>query len=80
MAHLKGLGQIVYLRLSLSELTHRITNLDSRGIAFAPGQGLRDVYAQRSPLYERWADLTVDVDGQSLRETLDKVIHAIQLQ
>ena len=80
MAHLKSLGKIVYLRLGLSELDHRITNLDSRGIAFAPGQGLADVYAQRAPLYERWADLTVDVDGQSLRETLDKVIHAIQLQ
>ena len=78
MEHLKGLGRVLYLRLSFGELEHRITNLDSRGIAFAPGQDLRSVYDQRAPLYERWADLTLDVDGQSLRETLDHVIHAIQ--
>lgn len=78
MEHLKDLGRILYLRLSFGELEHRITNLASRGIAFAPGQGLQDVYDQRAPLYERWADLTVDVDGQSLRETLDTVTHAIQ--
>ena len=77
MAHLKRLGKIVYLRLGYEELERRIFNLDSRGIAFAPGQGLAEVYAQRVPLYERWADLAVDVDGQSLRETLDTVLHAI---
>ena len=78
MAHLKDLGRVLYLRLGFEELRHRITNLDSRGIAFAPGQDLLSVYHQRAPLYERWADRTVDVDGQSLRETLDRVIHAIQ--
>lgn len=77
MAHLKRLGKIVYLRLGYGELERRIFNLDSRGIAFAPGQGLAEVYAQRVPLYDRWADLAVDVDGQSLRETLDTVLHAI---
>ena len=78
MAHLKALGRVVYLRLGFEELEHRITNLQSRGIAFAPGQDLKSVYDQRAPLYARWADLTLDVDGQSLRETLDSVIHAIQ--
>ena len=78
MAHLKDLGRVLYLRLSFGELEHRITNLASRGIAFGPGQDLKSVYHQRAPLYERWADLTLDVDGQSLRETLDSVIHAIQ--
>ncbi len=77
MEHLKDLGRILYLRLSFAELERRITNLASRGIAFAPGQGLREVYDQRAPLYERWADLTVDADGQSLSETLDAVRAAI---
>lgn len=78
MEHLKELGQIVYLRLGFSELEHRITNLADRGIAFAPGQGLREVYDQRVPLYERWADLVVDADGQSLKETLAAVVHALK--
>lgn len=79
MEHLKDLGRIVYLRLGFTELEQRITNLADRGIAFAPGQGLREVYDQRAPLYERWADLVVDADGQSLRETLTAVVHALKI-
>lgn len=80
MEHLKRLGPIVYLRLSYPALEKRITNLDSRGIAFAPGQGLMDVYRQRAPLYERWADYTVDADGQSPAATLEAVRAAINLK
>ncbi len=77
MEHLKDLGPVLYLRLDFPSLERRITNLASRGITFAPGQGLKDVYDQRVPLYERWADLTVDVGGQSLSETLQAVLAAI---
>lgn len=74
MEHLKSLGQVVYLRLDYPTLEKRVTNLASRGIAFAPGQSLRDVYDQRAPLYERWADVCVDVtDGQDLPATLAAV-------
>ncbi len=79
MAHLKELGKVVYLRLSLPAVTRRISNLADRGIAFAPGQTLADVYAQRTPLYERWADVTVDADGQNVPQTLQGVRDAISL-
>lgn len=77
MAHLKSLGPVIYLRLSYPELEKRITNLASRGIAFAPGQSLKDVYDQRVPLYETWADRAVDADGQSPQATLDAVRQAL---
>ncbi len=74
MEHLKSLGRVVYLRLGYPTLEKRVTNLASRGIAFAPGQSLRDVYDQRAPLYERWADVCVDVtDDQDLSATLAAV-------
>lgn len=78
MAHLKSLGPIVYLRLSYPALEGRIHNLATRGIAFAPGQTLKDVYDQRCPLYERWADVTVDADGQRLEATLAAVRAAVK--
>lgn len=77
MAHLQSQGKVVYLRLGYPALETRIHNLATRGIAFAPGQTLRDVYDQRAPLYERYADLTVDVDGQTLEQTLANVRKAI---
>ncbi len=79
MAHLKELGRIVYLKLSLPAVTRRISNLADRGIAFAPGQTLADVYAQRTPLYQRWADITIDADGQNVPQTLQAVRDAISL-
>ncbi len=74
MEHLKALGPVLYLRVSYPALERRITDLATRGIAFAPGQSLRDVYDQREPLYRRWADAVVDVDdAQDLAATLAAV-------
>ena len=75
MAHLKELGPVVYLRVPMEELTSRIQNLATRGIAMEPGQTLADVLAQRAPLYERYADLTVDcLPGQTLAQTTQMVL------
>lgn len=77
MLHLKSIGKVVYLHLSYPALEGRIHNLATRGIAFAPGQTLRDVYHQRAPLYTCYADLTVEVDGQTLDQTLAAVREAL---
>ena len=77
MAHLKTLGKIVYLRLPLEELETRLNNISTRGIAMEPGQTLQDLYDYRTPLYERWADMTVDCAGQSLEETVAAVLRAL---
>jgi len=73
MEHLCKLGTVVYLRLSLGEVESRIHNLETRGIALQPGQSIADVYHYRTPLYERYAHVTVDADGQSLAETVESV-------
>ncbi len=78
MEHLRSLGTLVYLKLSYPEVVKRIHNLDSRGIALQPGQILADVYDYRTPRYERYADLTVDADGQSLVETIETVKRALR--
>ncbi len=78
MEHLKGLGRVAYLKLDYPALERRITNLSTRGIAFAPGQTLADVYRQREPLYARWADVTVTVDDrQGPAATLEAVRAAL---
>ena len=73
VAHMRRLGTVVYLQLSLEDVAGRIHNLASRGIALSPGQGLADVYQYRVPLYERCAHITIPVGGQSLAETVEKV-------
>ena len=77
MEHLRRLGTVVYLQLSLEEVESRIHNLATRGIALSPGQTIADVYAYRVPLYERYAHLTVRADGQTLTDTVEAVKQAL---
>lgn len=76
MEHLKALGTVIYLRVPLPELERRVNNMATRGIAMTPGQTLADVYAYRAPLYQRYADRTVDVQSQTLEETVAAVLAA----
>ena len=54
-----------------------MNNITTRGIAMAPGQTLADVFAQREPLYRRYAGVTVEVrPGAGLEETVAAVLAA----
>jgi shikimate kinase len=74
MARLKRSGTVVYLQLRLDELETRITNMSSRGIAIGPGQQLSDLYRERMPLYESYADLTVACSGLTLEAAVTAIV------
>ena len=77
MKRLKELGRVVYLHVPLAELERRVDNITTRGIAMAPGQTLAHVFAQREPLYRRYAGATVEVrPGAGLEETVAAVLAA----
>lgn len=65
MAHLERQGRVVYLQVSLEELTRRVSNLDDRGLACKPGQSFEDLYNERVPLYERYGQVTISCDGKT---------------
>lgn len=76
--HLKALGPVVYLKVPLAELSGRIQNLSTRGIAMEPGQTLADVMAYRAPLYDKYADLVIDCGGgQTLAQTARLVLERL---
>lgn len=77
--HLKRLGPVVYLKVPLEELSGRIQNLSTRGIAMQPGQTLADVMAYRAPLYDKYADLVIDCGGgQTLAQTARLVLERLR--
>ncbi len=79
MAHLKAMGPVVYLRVPLKELTRRIRNISTRGIAMEEGQSLSDLMVYRAPLYEKGADFIVDCPtGQGLEETVSQVLTVLR--
>lgn len=78
MAHLGEIGVIVYLRLSYPEMDKRLHDVRGRGVVLRDGQTLRDLYEERTALYERYAQVVIEEDGLSVEETLEKTLQALE--
>ncbi len=71
MKHLKEIGIVVYLKVSYEEIANRLGNVKERGVVLKDGMTLRDLYDERVPLYEKYADITVNEDGMSAGQIVD---------
>ena len=63
MKHFQHLGIVVYLYVSPKNLVRRLGDFSKRGIVLKPGQTIEDLYNERRPLLEKYADITVNCDG-----------------
>lgn len=80
MNHLSSIGRVVYLQISFEELVNRLHDLQERGVVLKGGIGmsLRDLYDERKPLYEQYANITVNVDHLSITAAARKVADALK--
>ena len=74
--HLKEDGIIIYLKVPYHEIKTRIRNEANRGIAMSKEQDLSELYEERTPLYEEYADAIIDCSGKDV-ETIVRTITAI---
>ena len=72
MEHLKKISKVVYLKLEYKELKKRLGNLKGRGVVLRDGQTLKDLYDERTPLYEKYADIIVDEKNLDVEGTYRK--------
>ena len=77
MKHLKEIGTVIYLELSYDALKRRLGNLKGRGVVLKEGQDLRGLYEERVPLYEKYADLTINEKNLDVEGTLQKILEKI---
>lgn len=73
MERLAEKGLLVYLRISLASLQERLGDLNARGVTLRPGQTLEELYEERLPLYEKYAEITIDCEEKQLREVAAEV-------
>ena len=66
MSHLKSLGTLVFLDVPLEELCVRVRDMDSRGLVIGPGKTYAQLYNERQPLYETYAEVTIAGGGQPI--------------
>jgi shikimate kinase/REP element-mobilizing transposase RayT len=78
MRHLGRAGVVVHLDLPLERLKERLRNLPSRGVVMAAGQSLESLYAERQPLYRRYAQVTVDCTGLTHDEVVERICAALK--
>lgn len=73
MQHFKNIGVIIYIRLPYYQISQRLGNLAKRGVSIKEGQTLKDLYQERTPLYEKYADIIIDESGMSISETAETI-------
>lgn len=78
MKHYKKIGTIVYLKASYQTIKRRIRNPKKRGVVLKEGQSLRDLYYERVPYFEKYADITVCEDGCRIEDTIKNVLNAVK--
>ncbi|MBQ8303127.1 MAG: shikimate kinase [Clostridia bacterium] len=65
MKHFKESGIVVYLYASPKVIIERLGDFSRRGVVLKPGQTIMDLYAEREPLLNKYADITVSCNGKA---------------
>ncbi len=78
MLHMKEDGRAVYLKQSLEEIEKRLS--PERRLARSKDRSLEQVYSERSPLYEKYADMIIECDNKSVDEIVLEIVKAFQIQ
>ena len=63
MEQFKKSGIVVYLYASAETISNRLVDFSKRGVVLKPGMTMLDLYNERAPLFEKYADITVSCDG-----------------
>jgi shikimate kinase len=78
MEYLKQYGVVVYLKISFEEMEKRLSNITTRGIILHAGQSLRDMYNERVPMYEQFADITIPCSGEDFETVVEIVVEELK--
>lgn len=77
MQHFKSRGPVLYICVGVDILIKRLGDFSKRGVVLAEGQTIYDLYNERVPLLEKYADITINCNGSAFakyqKEAVDKI-------
>ena len=73
-------GSLIYIQVSLSALHKRIADIGQRGLVMSKGQTFEQLYQERTPLYEKFSQLTISGDGLTAEQIAAKIEKEVCLQ
>lgn len=71
MEHFREIGIVIYIKLSYKTVKKRLGNIKERGVVLKEGQDLKDIYEERSLLYEKYAHITVDAENMDIESAME---------
>lgn len=78
MVNLRKNGKVIYLKLTPETIKKRINNITTRGIAMEDGCTIEKLYLERAPLYEKYADATLQCEELTAEECVTKITEIIE--
>lgn len=78
MQHLREIGAVIYLQVDFDVIQKRLRNIRQRGVVLREGQTLRDLYDERTVLYEKYADLIVREGSGEIEEVVARIIRTLR--
>lgn len=78
MAHLQAGGAVVYLDRPLEVIRAHVGDTRRRGVVMQPGQSIDELYAERLPLYERWADVRIDCGHRPHEQIVEDILASLR--
>ncbi len=77
MQHLRSLGQVIYLCYSLGDISARVGNLMKRGVVCRNSHTLQELFNERRPYYEKYADIIVHLEHASVNKSIQRLKKAV---
>lgn len=78
MEYFKSRGIVIYLYASGEVIANRSVDFSKRGVVLKEGMTMIDLYNERSPLFEKYADITVDCNGTAFTKYKYDAIRKIE--
>ena len=73
MEHFKDIGTVIYLEVDEIELEERVGSLKERGVVSNGKTTIDEIFEDRKNLYRKYADITLNLNGKSIRESVDDI-------
>ena len=78
MKHLKSISTVVYHEQDFTVIEKRLKDIKNRGVVLKDGQTLHDLYEERAPLYNRYADIVCSLSDTGIEKNAESVIKALK--
>ena len=65
MTHFKSIGKVIYLYAGIPVITERLGDFSKRGVVLKKGNTIKDMFNERIPLLEKYADVKINCNGNN---------------